>query len=144
MQLSTILMNKGSHVITIRPSATVLGLACVLAENHIGAAVVSEDDRHILGIASERDVVRAIADQRDLDGTTVVDVMSEGVCALLASDTVEHAMEVMTNQRVRHLPIVDEMLVLMGIVSIGDLVKQRLDHLEAERSALLEYITKGG
>ena len=144
MQLSSILTNKGSHVVTIRPGAMVLGLASVLAENHIGAAVVSEDGTHILGLASERDVVRSIADQRDLALTPVLDVMSDEVCALLPTDTVEHAMEVMTNQRVRHLPIVDESLTLIGIVSIGDLVKQRLDHLESERSALVEYITKGG
>ncbi len=121
-----------------------LGLASILAENHIGAAVVSEDGTGILGIASERDVVRAIADQLDLAHTPVADVMSDEVCALLATDTIEHAMEVMTNQRVRHLPIVDESLALIGIVSIGDLVKVRLDQLESERTALMEYITKGG
>lgn len=144
MQLSSILNNKGAHVVTIRPGAMTLGLATVLAENHIGAAVVSEDGTRILGIASERDVVRAIADRLDLAQTPVADVMSDEVCALLATDSVEHAMEVMTNQRVRHLPIVDESLALIGIVSIGDLVKLRLDQLETERSALMEYITKGG
>lgn len=144
MQLSSILANKGSHVVTIRPGAMLLGLASVMAENHIGAAVVSEDGTHILGIASERDVVRAMADQLDLGQTPIADVMSEEVCALLATDTVEHAMEVMTNQRVRHLPIVDDSLMLIGIVSIGDLVKFRLDQLETERTALMEYITKGG
>ncbi len=144
MQLSTILATKGTHVVTIRPGAMVFGLASVLAENHIGAAVVSEDGTHILGIASERDVVRAIADGLDLTQTPINEVMSPEVCALLGSDTVEHAMEVMTNQRVRHLPIVDESLALIGIVSIGDLVKIRLDQLEGERTALLEYITKGG
>lgn len=144
MQLSTILARKGSHVVTIRPGATVFGLATVLAENHIGAAVVSEDGLHILGIASERDVVRAIADHLDLSLTPVSEVMSAEVCALLATDSVEHAMEVMTNQRVRHLPIVDESLALVGLVSIGDLVKHRLDQLESERTALMEYITKGG
>ncbi|MDP2012840.1 MAG: CBS domain-containing protein [Actinomycetota bacterium] len=144
MQLSSILNNKGTQVVTIRPGAMALGLASVLAENNIGAAVVSEDGTRILGIASERDVVRAIADRLDLAQTPVADVMSDEVCALLASDSVEHAMEVMTNQRVRHLPIVDESLALIGIVSIGDLVKLRLDQLETERSALMEYITKGG
>lgn len=144
MQLSTILAAKGTHVVTIRPGATAFGLASVLAENHIGAAVVSEDDVHILGIASERDVVRAIADHVDLSETPVVDVMSEGVCVLLPTDTLEHAMGVMTRQRVRHLPIVDETLQLQGIVSIGDLVKHRLDELESERTALMAYITKGG
>ncbi|HBJ72966.1 MAG TPA: hypothetical protein DDY88_04490 [Actinobacteria bacterium] len=144
MQLSTILAHKGSHVVTIRPGATVSGLATVLAENHIGAAVVSEDALHILGIASERDVVRAIADHLDLSLTPVSEVMSAEVCALLGTDSVEHAMEVMTNQRVRHLPIVDESLALVGLVSIGDLVKHRLDQLEGERTALMEYITKGG
>jgi len=144
MQLSTILANKGTHVVTIRPGATVFGLASVLAENHIGAAVVTEDDAHILGIASERDVVRAIGDQLNLSETPVLDVMSHEVCALLGTDTIEHAMEVMTTQRVRHLPIVDESLTLQGIVSIGDLVKHRLDQLETEHMALMEYITKGG
>jgi CBS domain-containing protein len=144
MQLSSILASKGSLVITIRPGAMMLGLASVLAENHIGAAVVSEDGTRILGIASERDVVRAIADHLDLAQTPVADVMSDEVCALLPSDTVEHAMQVMTNQRVRHLPIVDESLALKGMVSIGDLVKFRLDQLESEHSALMEYITKGG
>ena len=144
MQLSSVLKNKGSHVVTIRPGAMMFGLASVLAENHIGAAVVSEDGSRILGIASERDVVRAMADQADMSTTTVGEVMSDEVCALLGSDTVEHAMQVMTNQRVRHIPIVDESLALLGIVSIGDLVKVRLDQLEGEREALMEYITKGG
>ncbi len=144
MQLSSILINKGAHVVTIGPGAMMLGVASVLAENHIGAVVVSEDGTRILGIASERDVVRAMADHLDLAQTPVSDVMSDEVCALLPTDTVERAMEIMTNQRVRHLPIVDESLSLLGIVSIGDLVKWRLDQLESERSALMEYITKGG
>ncbi|MDO9484474.1 MAG: CBS domain-containing protein [Actinomycetota bacterium] len=144
MQLSSILASKGSLVVTIRPGAMMSGLASVLAENHIGAAVVSEDGSHILGIASERDVVRAIADNLDLSRTQVADVMSDEVCALMATDTVEHAMQVMTNQRVRHLPLVDDALGLVGIVSIGDLVKYRLDQLESEHTALMDYITKGG
>ncbi len=144
MQLSSILASKGSLVVTIKPGAMMSGLASVLAENHIGAAVVSEDGSHILGIASERDVVRAIADNLDLSKTQVADVMSDEVCALMATDTVEHAMQVMTNQRVRHLPLVDDALGLVGIVSIGDLVKYRLDQLESEHAALMDYITKGG
>ncbi|MDD2858566.1 MAG: CBS domain-containing protein [Candidatus Nanopelagicales bacterium] len=144
MQLSKILAGKGTHVITIHPAATVFGLASVLTENHIGAAVVSDDDQRVLGVASERDVAHALARQRDVYDLRVSAVMSTPATVLTAHHTVEEAMEVMTLQRIRHIPIVDADDALIGIVSIGDLVKWRLDQLEADRSALVDYITRGG
>lgn len=141
MQLSQVLAHKGSHVITIHPDATVFGLASVLSENHIGAVVVSDDQERVLGLATERDVAHALARSRDIHEVRVSTIMSTPVTMMTEHDSVNHAMEIMTMQRIRHLPIIDEDFQLCGIVSIGDLVKARLDQLESERAALVNYIT---
>ncbi|MFA7323959.1 MAG: CBS domain-containing protein [Candidatus Nanopelagicales bacterium] len=143
MQLSKILAKKGSHVVTIHPDATVFGLASMLTENQIGAVVVSGDDRRILGVASERDVARALARQKDVYELRVAMVMTSPATVLTEHDTVDKAMEVMTVNRIRHIPVIDDGAELVGIVSIGDLVKWRLDELESDRSALVDYITRG-
>lgn len=149
MKISAILASKGAHTITIEPEATVSQLIAVLADHRIGAVVVSSDGRRIDGIVSERDVVRAMAADPDAGRTggvrpkAVREIMTADVATISPDDTVDAAMHLMTTGRFRHLPVaVDGDLA--GIVSIGDVVKMRLETLEDERAALVEYVTRGG
>ena len=141
MQISDVLRVKGSQVITVTPDTTVRRLLAVLAENRIGAVVVSRDGAAVEGIASERDIVQALA----LRGAAV---LSEPVTAIYTAQvhtvtpqtSIEEVMAMMTERRVRHAPVVAEGR-LHGIVSIGDVVKIRIGDLETERTALTHYIT---
>lgn len=149
MKIAQILATKSTDTITITPDANVTELLRLLAEHRIGAVVVSVDGTHIDGIVSERDVVRAMAADPDA-GTTggvrpkpVSAIMTADVRTLGPDDTVDDAMQVMTTSRIRHLPVVDGGE-LVGIVSIGDVVKARLASLEDERAALMDYVTRGG
>ncbi|MGA1505058.1 MAG: CBS domain-containing protein [Ilumatobacteraceae bacterium] len=149
MKISQILATKSTGTITIAPDANVTELLRLLAEHRIGAVIVSADGTHIDGIVSERDVVRAMAADPDA-GTTggvrpkpVSAIMTAEVRTLGPEDTVDDAMQVMTSSRIRHLPVVDGDE-LVGIVSIGDVVKARLAALEDERAALVDYVTRGG
>jgi CBS domain-containing protein len=149
VKISQILATKSTGTITIAPDANVTELLRLLAEHRIGAVIVSADGTHIDGIVSERDVVRAMAADPDA-GTTggvrpkpVSAIMTAEVRTLGPDDTVDDAMQVMTSSRIRHLPVVDGDE-LVGIVSIGDVVKARLAALEDERAALVDYVTRGG
>lgn len=149
MKISQVLATKSPGTITIAPHANVTELLTLLAEHRIGAVIVSADGTHIDGIVSERDVVRAMAADPDA-GTTggvrpkpVSAIMTAEVRTLGPDDTVDDAMQVMTTSRIRHLPVVDGDE-LVGIVSIGDVVKARLAALEDERAALVDYVTRGG
>ena len=141
MRISDVLRTKGTQVVTVTPDTTVRRLLAVLAEQRIGAVVVSRDGRSVEGIASERDIVRALASR----GAAV---MSEPVTAIFTAEVrtvtpetpVEEVMRLMTDLRVRHAPVVVDGG-LGGIVSIGDVVKNRMDELETERTALTDYIT---
>ena len=141
MRISDVLRAKGTTVVTVPPDTTVRQLLAILAEHRIGAVVVSGDGRSIDGIASERDIVRAFA----LRGAAV---MSEPVTAIFTAEvrtvtpetSVEQVMRLMTELRVRHAPVEADGE-LAGIVSIGDVVKNRIDELETERTALTDYIT---
>ena len=141
MPISDILRVKGMQVVTITPDTKVRGLLAVLAEHRIGAVVVSADGTSVDGIASERDIVRALAKR----GAAV---MSEPVTAIYTAEVhtvtpqtpLEEVMRLMTEHRVRHAPVVVDGR-LLGIVSIGDVVKNRIDDLETERTALTDYIT---
>jgi CBS domain-containing protein len=141
MRISDVLRVKGTQVITVTPDTTVRHLLAILAEHRIGAVVVSHDGTAIDGIASERDIVRALAQR----GAAV---MSDPVTAIYTAEVhtvtprtpIEDVMRMMTERRVRHAPVVvDDSL--RGIVSIGDVVKIRIDELETERTALTNYIT---
>jgi CBS domain-containing protein len=143
MQLSTILAAKGGFVATIQPDATVADLIAMLSEHNIGALVVSADGRTITGIVSERDAVRALAHGPESLQRPVASIMTSHVFAAPPEANVEDLMKVMTEKRVRHIPVTDPDGVLLGIVSIGDVVKIRLGELEGERAALMDYITKG-
>lgn len=149
MKISQILATKSTGTITIAPDANVTELLKLLAEHRIGAVIVSADGTHIDGIVSERDVVRAMAADPDA-GTTggvrpkpVSAIMTAEVRTLGPDDTVDDAMQIMTSSRIRHLPVLDGDA-LVGIVSIGDVVKSRLAALEDERAALVDYVTRGG
>ena len=142
MQLSTIIAAKGGFVATIQPDATVSDLVAMLSEHGIGAIVVSVDGRNIDGIASERDVVRAISVGVEALQQPVASIMTTHVYCAPPESHVDELMQIMTDKRVRHIPVTDPDGALLGIVSIGDVVKSRLGELEGERAALLEYITQ--
>jgi CBS domain-containing protein len=143
MQLSTIIAAKGGTVRTIHPDSLVSELVALLAEHKIGALVVSSDGGSISGIVSERDVVHAIARGVDTLQQPVSSIMTTTVFCAPPDAHIDDLMQLMTEKRVRHIPVTDPDGQLMGIVSIGDVVKTRLGELEGERQALLEYITKG-
>jgi CBS domain-containing protein len=141
MLVSDLLEGKGAAVATITNDATVASAVADLARHRIGALVVSPDGRHIEGIVSERDIVRHLSElHTDLLDQPVSSIMSTEVRVCSASDDVESIMNLMTEQRIRHVPVV-EAGELVGIVSIGDVVKSRIGELEKDRDELMEYIT---
>ncbi len=143
MRISTILRSKGSEVTTIDRGATLEEACRLLDERRIGAALVLGDDGRPAGVLSERDVVRAIAAAGpDALQLSVGERMSVPVETCSPADGIDQVMAFMTDRRVRHLPVV-EGGTLVGIVSIGDVVKLRVDHLESETRALTDYITTG-
>jgi CBS domain-containing protein len=142
MNVQSIIGGKSPMVATITQTSTLRQAIDQLTERRIGALVVSGDGRAIEGIISERDIVRAAAlsGAGALDGS-VGSVMSTDVVTCSAGDGVDRLMALMTERRIRHLPVVDERGHLAGIVSIGDVVKGRLSELEQENHALAEYLT---
>jgi CBS domain-containing protein len=144
MQLSSILLSKGNFVATISPDASVADLVTELARHQIGAMIVSVDGEFIIGIVSERDIVRALADGPSILEQPVAAIMTSTVHVAPPEAHIDELTEMMTERRIRHVPITDEAGRILGIVSIGDIVKTRLGELETERTALLEYINRGG
>ena len=140
MSLSVILSQKGRDVVTSAPHRTVREVAQTLHEKSIGAVVVTGADGIVLGIFSERDVVRALAGAgvASLD-ESVSKHMTSRVVTASEDMSVHELMERMTEGRFRHIPIVRHGR-LMGLVSIGDLVKHRIEEIETERQAMLDYI----
>ena len=142
MRIADVLRNKGSAVATIGPDTTVADLLAGLAELNIGAMVVIESDA-VLGIVSERDVVRKLHEQgADLLAQPVSVIMTSLHVTCAPGDGVDVLSGLMTENRVRHVPVIDHGR-LAGIVSIGDVVKTRMDELNAEREQLQTYITRG-
>ena len=140
MKISDVVRHKGAGVVTIRPDDTVAHLLALLDEHKIGAIVVSEDGASVVGIVSERDVVRHL----HRDGASVVDgavstIMTSEVTTAQLDDDLEVIARTMTDQRIRHLPVVVDGK-LHAIVSIGDVVKSRIDTLQSERDQLVGYI----
>jgi CBS domain-containing protein len=145
MKLDKVLDHKGSTVETIRPDQTVRDLVQRLTERRIGALVVSEDGQRVLGMASERDVVnRLTADGPAILDSPVSAIMTTTITCTPVTATTADLMELMTNSRIRHVPVVDDDENLIGLVSIGDVVKSRLGELKDERDALIQYVTVGG
>ena len=140
MTVKAILSRKGNDVVTAEPSATLAEAVRILAARRIGALVVTGADRRIVGILSERDVVRVLGEKGPsaLD-SPIAEVMTRKVTTCGMSDTVSELMEGMTEGKFRHVPVVDQGR-LAGIVSIGDVVKWRVHEMEDESAALRDYI----
>jgi CBS domain-containing protein len=141
MRISDLLRVKGTKVITVTPDTKVRGLLQVLADEKIGAVVVSADGASVDGIVSERDVVRAFAQRgAAVMSEPVTEIYTAQVRTVAPETSLDDVMRLMTEHRMRHAPVVVDGA-LSGLVSIGDVVKNRIDELEAERSSLAGYIT---
>lgn len=140
MTVSQILAQKGRHVTTLRPSHDLRDAVKMLAVEHIGSLVITDEDGRMMGILSERDVVRAIA-QRGCEALddAVTTVMTRNVVTGREEDSVISVVQRMSQGRFRHMPILKDGC-LIGMVSTGDAVKFRLAQMEEEQSALREYI----
>jgi CBS domain-containing protein len=140
VQISTLLAGKGDSVATITADMTVTTAVDELRAHGVGALVVSPDGEHIEGIVSERDIVRGLSGQlAALLAEPVRSIMTSTVFTCSPEDDVETLMAAMTERRIRHVPVVRDGI-LCGIISIGDVVKSRIDELEKERKELVEYI----
>lgn len=140
MTVQAILAVKGGDVLTIDPTSNVGVAAKLLAERRIGALVVTGPDRRVVGIISERDIVRALAERGPaVNDAPLTEVMTRKVVTCAPSDTISSLMERMTTGKFRHLPVIEQGR-LAGVVSIGDVVKHRLHEMESEQAALRDYI----
>lgn len=143
MQVSGLLAVKGDEVVTVSPDDTAAEVVATLASKRIGAVVVTDDGRHIAGVLSERDVVRALAD----GGAEALEqpassLMTTEVFTCEPATTVDQLMSLMTERRIRHVPVVVDGC-LAGLVSIGDVVRDRIADLETESQVLHDYIAHG-
>jgi CBS domain-containing protein len=141
MLVSNLLEGKGTMVVTVTKEATVGDVVADLAHHRVGALVVSPDGVHIQGIVSERDIVKRLSVlHTELLDEPVSAIMSTEVRVCSPDDDVESIMNLMTKHRFRHVPVVEDGR-LVGIVSIGDVVKSRIEELEKDRNELMEYIS---
>jgi CBS domain-containing protein len=141
MRITDVLRGKGTQVVTVPPDTKVRRLLDVLAEHGIGAVVVSADGTSVGGIVSERDIVRAFAKRgAAVMSEPVTDIYTADVHTITPDISLDEVMRMMTERRIRHAPVVVDGT-LRGIVSIGDVVKNRIDELETERAHLTDYIT---
>jgi CBS domain-containing protein len=139
-KVSTVLRRKGDRVITVAPQQTVSSVVEVLNSNRIGAAPVISEDGRVVGMVSERDIIRGLGQHAgELLTLPVERLMTREVKTCSSEDRLIDIMQVMTLQRIRHLPVVKEG-VLHGIISIGDVVKQRLEEVQSEVEDLQRYI----
>jgi CBS domain-containing protein len=143
MKVAAVLKEKGDTVVTANPDDTVGAVADILKRERIGAVVVTGAGGAVAGILSERDIVRAIPDKGDaLLKSRVADLMTRDVVTCTPDTDIDEVRKLMTEGRFRHVPVLVNGK-LAGIVSVGDMVKQRLDELEAEAGALRSYISTG-
>ena len=144
MKVTAMLALKGGKVATTRPDAQIATVIRILKLENIGALVVTEEAGNIAGIISERDIVRALVDRGGaLLETRVSELMTRTVKTTAPDANIKDVMAEMTRSRVRHLPVVEDGK-LIGIISIGDVVKNRLEELETETSVLRDYIVGRG
>ena len=142
MRINDVLRGKPRQdVVTISPDASVRDLIGMLAEHNVGALIVSIDGTAVDGIVSERDVVRHLLDSEDVLAATVASIMTSSVRTCEGTTLVDELMQVMTEHRVRHVPVLTDGR-LTGIISIGDVVKSRIGELEFERDQLDNYLHK--
>lgn len=141
VQVRSILTRKGNEVFTVQPDASVNDAVGQLRQQNVGVLVVSSSGRDIAGIVSERDIVRRLAtDGPGCLDRRVSEIMTTDVTTCGVDDTADQLMGVMTASRIRHLPVVDD-AGLIGLISIGDVVKSYVEELEVEKEALAGYIT---
>lgn len=143
MYVESILRTKGDEVVAVAPSDTITVAIQILNEKGIGAVLVRDTSDEIIGIVSERDIVRGIARHKGscLD-MKVSDLMTSPVISCQPDDSVDKIMQLMTDRRIRHLPVMKDGD-LLGIISIGDVVKRRISEIENETEALRQYISAG-
>lgn len=139
MKVRNILTTKGTNVITIRPEQSLQEAARLLAEYNIGALVALNETGQVVGIISERDIIRTTARQADAFSRPVGEVMTKNVITGLPNDDLVSVMHTMTEKRFRHLPIVEQGE-LVGIISIGDIVKSQRDQYKGELDTLQTQI----
>jgi len=140
MRIGDVLNAKTSHeIVTITPDSGVRELVAKLAEHNVGALIVSSDGTTLEGIVSERDVVRHLHNDGTVVNNTVAAIMTAVVETCDQDTNVDELMKIMTQRRIRHVPVVQEGQ-LIGIISIGDVVKHRIDQLEFERDQLDSYV----
>ncbi len=140
MTVKAILSRKGSDVVTIAPTANLSEAVKLLAQRRIGAVIVTGADNRVAGILSERDIVRVLGERgADALGDNIAAVMTRKVTTCVEADTVSDIMERMTTGKFRHVPVVEQGR-LAGVISIGDVVKFRVEEIERESDALREYI----
>jgi CBS domain-containing protein len=141
MYVENILKQKGSEVYTVSPETTITELAHELVEHRIGAAVVVDGDGAVVGVISERDIVYCIAERGGgCLKRKVADLMTAKVITCAPETSIDKVMSQMTERRIRHLPVIDDGR-LAGIVSIGDVVKDRIASAEREISLLRSYVS---
>ena len=141
MRIYELLRGKGFDVITVRPSTPVSEAISLLKKYNLGAVVVSNDGMQISGILTERDVVRCLVDGTDFLDSPVSAVMTSEVLTCRPAESVQSLMNTMTEQRIRHLPVVDDSGKLAGLVGIGDVVKSHITQIEFERDQLEGYVS---
>jgi CBS domain-containing protein len=140
MTVSIILAAKGRDVVTVEPNATLKSAVALLADKRIGAVLILGVDDRVAGILSERDIVRALAERgASALGEPVSQVMTRKVSTCTEGETISAIMERMTDGKFRHVPVVDQGR-LVGMVSIGDVVKHRLHEMERDSAAMRDYI----
>jgi CBS domain-containing protein len=145
MQVRHILQDKGRDIIGVAETATLGEAARILSRHHIGALLAQDSGGALTGIFSERDLVRAVAEDGPLAlSRTIAAYMSRQVITCHESDTVQELMEMMTRGRFRHVPVVDECQRLAGMISIGDVVKTRIAETQSEANSLRDYISAAG
>ena len=145
MIISNILRGKGSQVISVRTGDCVASITRTLAQHRIGAVLVVEADGVVLGIVSERDVVRAMAGVGEaVMRMTAGQLMTRVLHTVTPTSTIQEALQLMTDRRVRHLPVLETDGALAGMVSIGDLVKARIAEAEHEAAELKQYVATAG
>lgn len=145
MFIDTILKQKGRQVVAVAPQDSVASISRTLAQHRIGAVLVVETDGVVLGIVSERDIVRAMAGMGEaVTRMTAGQLMTRVLHTVTPRSSVQEALQIMTDRRVRHLPVLEEDGTLAGMVSIGDLVKARIAEAEQEAEELKHYVATAG
>ncbi len=145
MVISNILRGKGSQVLSVRTADCVASITRTLAQHRIGAVLVVEADGVVLGIVSERDIVRAMAGMGEaVMRMTAGQLMTRVLHTVTPRSTVQEALQLMTDRRVRHLPVLESDGTLTGMISIGDLVKARIAEAEQETEELKQYVATAG